>query len=175
MSGTAEVGDSSEDESDMGGGRAWCANWSVCIPCSTLPRRRPHLHFMGLFNAPRPTLQTPSMFSCAPCVLFVCCIHHCIIALHPSLFFKHASDRSCRAPLASVDPSETNLALRFPSCLNRSPSLHSASPPRARPKFVPNPNQTFVTVGSGSSPNIYKTSPFSLLDALAYLFSTARL
>ena len=36
----------------------------------------------------------------------------------------------------------------------------------------PNPNRTIVTVGSGSSPNIYQTSPFSLLDSLAYLFSS---
>ena len=110
------------------------------------------------------------------CVLFVCCIHHRIICIASALRCRHvlklASPRSGRAPLASADPSETNLVLRFPSCLNRSPSLHSASPPRARPKFVPNPNRTFVTVGSGSSPNIYKTSPFSLLDAHSLFFST---
>ena len=32
---------------------AWCANRPVRIPCSTLPRRRPHLHFTGLEPRPR--------------------------------------------------------------------------------------------------------------------------
>ena len=48
------------------------------------------------------------------------------------------------------------------------PSLHSASAPRARPKIVPNPTRTVVTDGSGSSPNIYKTSSFYYLGSLAY-------
>ena len=71
--------------------------------------------------------------------------------------------------------------LRFRSCPMRShgpkPSLLSASnPPRARvQKAVPDPTRTVVTVGSGSSPNVYKTSPFSYLVSLAILFATVRL
>ena len=39
----------------------------------------------------------------------------------------------------------------------------------------PDPTRAVVTVGSGSSPNIYKTSPFSYLDSLAILFAIVRL
>ena len=35
-------------------------------------------------------------------------------------------------------------------------------------EIVPDPTRAVVTVGSGSSPNVYKTSPFSYLDSLAY-------
>ena len=51
----------------------------------------------------------------------------------------------------------------LPTARPRNPSLHSASAPRALPKVVPNPTRVVVTVGSGSSPNIYKTSPFFFL------------
>ena len=52
------------------------------------------------------------------------------------------------------------------------PSLHSASnPSRERPKVVPDPTRAVATVVSGSSPNVYKTSPFSYLDSIAYFFS----
>ena len=49
------------------------------------------------------------------------------------------------------------------------PSLHSASnPSRERPKVVPDLTRAVATVVSGSSPNVYKTSPFSYLDFLVY-------
>ena len=116
--------------------------------------------------------------------VFVCCFAFCschachlitTCTLYLHVFIKLASIRSCRIPpLPSLtNPSPTRFS--FPSCLTVWPSLHFTQAPRARPKFVPNPNRTFVTVGSGSSPNIYKTSPFSLLDALAYSLSTAQL
>ena len=44
--------------------------------------------------------------------------------------------------------------------------------PRARPEVVPNPTRGVVTIGSETSPNIYKISSFYLLDSLAYLFSS---
>ena len=50
-------------------------------------------------------------------------------------------------------------------------SAQCMKPPRARVrKVVPDPTRAVVTVGSRSSPNIYKTSPFSYLDSLAILF-----
>uniref|UniRef100_A0A453G1K6 Uncharacterized protein n=1 Tax=Aegilops tauschii subsp. strangulata TaxID=200361 RepID=A0A453G1K6_AEGTS len=42
------------------------------------------------------------------------------------------------------------------------------TPSRARSKPVPNLTRSVITVGSGSSPNIYKTSPFSYLGYLTY-------
>ena len=47
-------------------------------------------------------------------------------------------------------------------------------PSRARTKSVPDPTRAVVTIGSGSTPNIYKTSPFSLLDSPSRFFSTVR-
>ena len=63
--------------------------------------------------------------------------------------------------------------LRFRSCPMRphgpKPSLHSASnPSRERPKVVPDPTRGVATVVSGSSPNVYKTSPFFSLGYLTY-------
>ena len=55
------------------------------------------------------------------------------------------------------------------------PSFLNASTPRPRPKAVPDPTRVVVTVGSRSSPNIPKTSPFYCLDSLPILFlSTIR-
>ena len=48
--------------------------------------------------------------------------------------------------------------------LSRQPAASS----RARLKIVPDPTRAVVTVVSGSSPNIYKTSPFSYSDFLVY-------
>ena len=42
-------------------------------------------------------------------------------------------------------------------------------------EIVPDPTRAVVTVGSGSSPNVYKTSPFYYLDFLAILFAIVRL
>ena len=53
-------------------------------------------------------------------------------------------------------------------------SRQPVAPPRARPKVVPNPTRTVATVVSGSSPNIYKTSPFSYLGSLNHFFATTR-
>ena len=39
---------------------------------------------------------------------------------------------------------------------------------RTRPKAVPDPTRAVVTVASGSSLNIYKTSPFSYLGSLTF-------
>ena len=53
-------------------------------------------------------------------------------------------------------------------------SLHSAQTPHTRPKVVPNPTRYVMTDGSGSSPNIPKTFPFSYLDSLPIYFLAAR-
>ena len=71
---------------------------------------------------------------------FISCHHLHHIGI---VFLKLASACSCRSSLLSiafVDPSETNLVLRFPSCLNRSPSLHSASPLTRAPESCPRPD-----------------------------------
>ena len=104
------------------------------------------------------------------CYLFCCCILHRIIRIASTLRCRHVfKTRSCRVPFAFVDRSETNRVFvsLLPGFLT---SLHSASTPLVcASEAVPNPNRTFVTVGSGSSPNIYKISPFSLLDSPTYL------
>ena len=55
------------------------------------------------------------------------------------------------------------------------PSLRRAFTPHARPTTVPHPTRTVVTVGFGSSPNVYKTSVFFFLVSLAYLSGIVRL
>ena len=132
---------------------------------------------MECCNAPRPTLQTPALFCVTVVCLFVYCIHHRIICIASALVvviaLKLAFAHSCRVPLAFVDRSESNLVLRFPSCLNRSLFAQCIDPSPVS-ETSPNPHRTIVTVGSGSSPNIYKTSPFSLLDSPSLFFSIVR-
>ena len=49
------------------------------------------------------------------------------------------------------------------------------APSSCASEIVPDPTRAVVTVRSGSSPNVYKTSPFSYLDFLAILFAIIRL
>ena len=65
------------------------------------------------------------------------------------------------SPLPTTKPNLTSLVSPRPSS-------------RARPIVVPNPTRTVGSVGSGSSPNIYKTSSFLFLDSLPILFSSVR-
>ena len=67
----------------------------------------------------------------------------------------------CRRATAATRTNLTSLVSPWPSS-------------RARPKAVPDPTRTVVTVGSGSSPNIPKSSSISCLNLLSYLFSTVR-
>ena len=77
-------------------------------------------------------------------------------------------------------------AASLPSSLRPTRSSQSARPnltslvsprpsSRARTKIVPDPTRAVVTVVSGSSPNVYKTSLFLYLDPLTYLFATVQL
>ena len=76
-------------------------------------------------------------------------------------------------PLAFVDRSETNRVSRVP--LVWPPNLfRQLAAPLARIRNFPEPKRSVITVESGSSPNIYKTSPFSLLDSLSLFFSTVQ-
>ena len=55
-------------------------------------------------------------------------------------------------------------------------SAQCIKPPRTRVReAVPDPTRGVATVVSGSSPNVYKTSPSSYLDFLAILFAAIRL
>ena len=65
------------------------------------------------------------------------------------------------SPLPTARPNLTSLVSPRPSL-------------RACPKIVPNPTRGVITVGSGSSPNVYKTSLFCLLGYLTYSSQTVR-
>ena len=112
------------------------------------------------------------------CILFMSCIsssHHlqCIGTRCHHYFFNLLPLVVAASPLAFVDRPESNrVFVSFFS--DHLTSLASSQPPRARPKLAPNPIRSVMTVGSGSSPNVYKTSPFSNLDSLDYFFSTVR-
>ena len=80
-------------------------------------------------------------------------------AAHLPLFSAHWS--TCTVHLAHLPTARPNLT----SLVSPRPSS------RARPKAVPNPTRVVVTDGPGSSPNVYKTSPFSYLDSVTSLFS----
>ena len=112
------------------------------------------------------------------CILFMSCISsHVIIRIASALVivfvFKTGIRSYLSRPPAFVDRSKTNLVLRFPSCLNWSLFAQCIDPSPVSETSL-NPNRTIVTIGSGSSPNIYKTSPFSSLDFLNYIFSAVR-
>ena len=92
-------------------------------------------------------------------------------------------------PLSLFSPSQSRHSPPNPSSFPSSlPELSDATaqsetlsaqcikPPHARvQKVVPDPTRAVVTVGSRTSPNIYKTSPFSYLDSLATLSAIVRL
>lgn len=81
--------------------------------------------------------------------------------------------KPCRA--ASL-PSSLRPTRSSQSARHNLTSLVSPRPSsRARPKIVPDPTRAVVTVVSGSSPNVYKTSPFSYLEYLTILFAIVRL
>ena len=83
---------------------------------------------------------------------------------------------------------QSRVGLHLSPLLSDQPALHSPLPtarpnltplvspwtsPRTRPKVFPNPTQAVVTIGSGSTPNINKTSLFCSLNPLAYFFRPA--
>ena len=91
-------------------------------------------------------------------------------------------------PLSLFSPSQSRHSPPSPSSFPSSlPELSDATarsetlsaqciePLTCASEIVPDPTRAVVTVGSGSSPNVYKTSPFSYLDSLAILFATVRL
>ena len=86
------------------------------------------------------------------------------------VFLKLALVHSCHVPLAFFDRLETNRVFRVPLAKPPNPS-HT---PRMRPEPAPNPTRLVITDVSGSSPNIYKTSPFSYLDFLTYFPAAVR-
>ena len=107
------------------------------------------------------------------CILFMSCISsHSIIRIASALvavivFFNLHPLVVVASPLLLLTIPRPTLFFHFPSCLNRSLFAHRIDPSPVS-ETPPDPNRTIVTVGSGSFPNIYKTSPFSYLDSLAY-------
>ena len=86
-----------------------------------------------------------------------------------SLFSPSQSHHSTPSP--SSFPSSL-LELSDATARSETLSAQCIKPPRVRVrKAVPDPTRTVATVVSGSSPNIYKTSPFCLLVSLTYFFS----
>ena len=114
------------------------------------------------------------------CFAFCFCYASCLIAscaVHLHVFIKHASVVSCLFFLVSIDLSQTDhsvVARPFdPLCtILKTLCLHgvSSNPSCVCPKTPLNPTRAVITVVSGSSPNIYKISLFSLLDSLAIFF-----
>ena len=102
----------------------------------------------------------------------------------PTVKLQRQFSRSFRR-MFSVSGNRVRLLLS--PLLSDQPALHN--PPRPMPtplcsvhrplaslsEIVPDPARAVVTDGSGTSPNIYKTSPFSYLDFLAILFAIVRL
>ena len=64
---------------------------------------------------------------------------------------------------------ETVYTVHSPLAPNLSSLVSPRPSSRARPKIVPDPTRALVTVVSGSSPNIYKMSPFLYLDSPTFL------
>ena len=89
-----------------------------------------------------------------------------------SLFSPSQSCHSSPSP--SSFPSSL---LELSDAIARSETLSAQciEPLTCAPEIVPDPTQAVITVGSGSSPNVYKTSPFSRLVSLAILFAVVRL
>ena len=89
------------------------------------------------------------------------------ISLLPSQS-RHSPPSPSSYPSSRPEPSDAIARSENPLC-----AVHRT--PRARPEVVPNPTRTVVTVGLKTSPDIYKTSPFSYLISLACLSETVRL
>ena len=79
------------------------------------------------------------------------------------------SGNSRRASLSSLLSVRDRLHSSLPTARSNLTSLVSPRPSlHARPQIVPNPTRGVITDGFGSSPNVYKTSPFLYLDFLVY-------
>ena len=115
------------------------------------------------------------------CFAFYSCLAFHLIAscaLHLHVVIKLASVRSCRVspcllypfrdqPFIVVRPFDPLCTILKTLCLHGV----SSNPSCVCPKTPLNPTRAVITVVSGSSPNIYKISLFSLLDSLAIFFS----
>ena len=113
-------------------------------------------------------------------VLFV--VLHFVLVMHlVSCHHLHfiCNSSACFSKLASVlVPSFSPLyvlrptGFSIPSCLTVWPSLYFTQTPRSRPKVVPNPTCSVITVRFGSCPNVYKISLVLCWTPLSYLFSS---
>ena len=124
----------------------WDESWHVCCFVVSRPPAKFHRN-RSLFDAP--TINYSGN----------------IVGLTLDVFGLRKPCRAASLP-SSLRPTRSSQSAR--------PNLTSLVSPRpssrARPKVVPNPTRTVATVVSGSSPNVYKISPFYYLDSLAYSF-----
>ena len=89
-----------------------------------------------------------------------------------SLFFPLQSRHSPPSP--SSFPSSLP-ELSDATARSETLSTQCIEPLTCASEIVPDPTRAVVTIGSGSSPNTRKLSPFSYLDSLAYFFPSVRL
>ena len=85
----------------------------------------------------------------------------------PGLSLFSLSQSRHNPPSPSSFPSSL-LELSDATARSETLSAQCIKPLTCASEIVPDPTRAVVTVASGSSPNIYKTSPFSLLDSLTY-------